>query len=340
MSSREEDFRSQKISSPDAIWDLNYSFYKVTIIKAGIELRVWEKVASGLRTASSISDEGGWDPIGTRMLLDALCGMGLMTKDEKGYLLTPVAEIYLLPSKSTYIGNAVLADLAWQGRGQISDAVRLGRRPIMNNFALEQTFPWAGFYAGRRVEPGSNLDTIDKMWDAVGIKPREGLRVLDVACGTGIKSMALARLQPGVRITLLDRPEMLEVAKEIAEKLRVTGQVSLIPGDLQDLGYGQDEYDVVWFGNVTHFFGPNDVTRIFHKAFRGLVSGGTIVVNAPIADEARCENENALVAAMEMFVFTPNGDEYTLSEYRSFLENAGFVKAEQVREDLVKAVKP
>ena len=52
------------------------------------------------------------------------------------------------------------------------------------------------------------------------------------------------------------------------------------------------------------------------------------------------EQEYPLVAAMEMFVCSAEGDVYTFSEYRSFLEQAGFIEVAQATEYLIRAVKP
>ena len=331
----------EEVPAPDAVTDLLFEVYKAALVKAGLELGVWTKVAAGQRTAPEMVQNEGWDPTGTRMLLDALCGMGLMGKDKDGYHLVPMAELYLLPDKPTYIGQAVLFDLAWEGRGQLADAIRTGKRPIISGYTSEEKAAvWVGYYAGRRVAPERGLEDFDGLWQALKIEPCEGLRVLDAACGTGNKTLALARHHPGVHVTLLDWPIMLEAAVEVAGKLGVGDQVKMLPGDLQTVDYGQNQFDVVWFGNIIHYFRPEKVINLLRKAYTALVSGGTVVINAPIADEARREQEYPLVGAMEMFVCSAEGDVYTFSEYRSFLEQAGFIQVAQVTEYLIRAVKP
>jgi len=331
----------REVPTPAAVMELSWPFYKVVLIKAGLELEIWSKIAAGQQTAQEMAQNEGWDLVATRRLLDAFCGMGLLHKGEAGYLLTPVAEWYLLPDRLTYIGQAFLTDLAWEGRGQLADAIRTGKRPIIEGSTSEElAAAWIGWSAGRIAAPERGLERIDKQWQALSIEARDGLRILDAACGSGIKSLSLARLHPGVRVTLLDWPSMLEVAAVVAGKLGTSAQATMLPGDLQAVDYGQNRFDVVWFGNITHYFGPSAVVGLLRKAFRALVAGGQVVINAPIADEARCQSEEALVDAMEMFIASAEGDVYSLSEYRAFLEQAGFVDAAQVDEDLIKAAKP
>jgi 2-polyprenyl-3-methyl-5-hydroxy-6-metoxy-1,4-benzoquinol methylase len=332
--------KTEGLPTPDAVMDLLWPGYQLALVKAGFELQVWARVAAGRRTACEMAEAGGWDVTGTRMLLDAFFGMGLLGKDQVGYCLNPVAETYLLPGKPTYIGDAFLFDLGWEQRGRLAEAIRSGRRPVIGGYTTAQRAAfWVGYFAGRRVAPDRGLEDFDKLWQALGIEAREGLRILDVACGSGIKSLTLARQHPGVRVTLQDWPEVLEAAAEVAAKLGLAGQVTTLPGDLQAVDFGQGQFDVVWFGNVTHYYSPKVVTDLLRKAWQALVPGGTVVVNAPLADEARCEREMPLLAAMEMFVCSAEGDVYSGVEYRSFLEQASFVEVVEASDWLIKATK-
>jgi 2-polyprenyl-3-methyl-5-hydroxy-6-metoxy-1,4-benzoquinol methylase len=336
-----ESNKSDELPTPDTVMDLLWPGYQLALVKAGFELQVWARVAAGHRTAREISASEGWDVTGTRMLLDAFCAMGLLGKDEAGYRLNPVAETYLLPGKPTYIGDTFLFDLGWEQRGQLAEAIRSGRRPVVDGYTTAQKAAfWAGYFAGRRVAPDRGMEVFDKLWQALGIEARDGLLILDVACGSGIKSLALARQHPGVRVTLQDWPEVLEVAEEVAAKLALADQVATLPGDLQAVRYGHERFDVVWFGNVTHYYNPKDVVSLLRKAWEALVPGGTVVVNAPLADDRRCEREVPLLGAMEMFACSAEGDVYTGAEYQRFLGQAGFVDTTEVSELLIKATKP
>jgi 2-polyprenyl-3-methyl-5-hydroxy-6-metoxy-1,4-benzoquinol methylase len=333
--------KSDELPIPDTVMDLLWPGYQLALVKAGFELQVWARVAAGQRTAREISASDGWDVTGARMLLDAFCAMGLLDKDEAGYRLTAVAQTYLLPGKPTYIGDTFLFDLGWEQRGQLAEAIRSGRRPVIDGYTTAQKAAfWVGYLAGRRVAPDRGMEDFDKLWQALGIEARDGLRVLDVACGSGIKSLALARQHPGVRVTLQDWPEVLEVAQEVAAKLALAGQVTTLPGDLQAVQYGHEQFDVIWFGNITHYYNPQDVVGLLCKAWEALVPSGTAVINAPLADEGRREREVPLLSAIEMFVCSAEGDVYSGAEYQRFLEQAGFVDTMEVSQSLIKATKP
>ncbi|MFZ0736611.1 MAG: class I SAM-dependent methyltransferase [Candidatus Acidiferrales bacterium] len=75
----------------------------------------------------------------------------------------------------------------------------------------------------------------------LSLKP--GMRVLDVACGTGNQSLPAARA--GAIVTGIDiAPNLLEQARERAKKENLA--ITFVEGDAEDLPYGPGEFDVVF----------------------------------------------------------------------------------------------
>lgn len=330
-----------EVPTKEAIEELLIGGYRAAVLNAALDLQVWAQVAAGRKTALDIARYEGWDPTGVRRLLDLLCAMELLAKDPDGYRLVPIAEHYLLPGQPAYVGNYALKELAWESHGQLASAIRSGARPLANEYTGEEMAAhWVEDYAPRRVAPERQLQPFEARWEALHIPPSAGLRVLDVACGPGTDSLSLARQHPGVQVTLLDFPAVLKLALEIAAGLGLELQVTALPGDLRAVDYGREQYDVVWFGNVLHFFDREDNIALLSKAFAALVPGGTVVIKAPLPDEARCKREFPLLVAIWLFTTSARGDAYTLSEYERFLEQAGFARVTESGEGLIKAMKP
>ena len=73
--------------------------------------------------------------------------------------------------------------------------------------------------------------------------PKHGMRVLDVACGTGNQALPAART--GANVTGLDlAPNLLEQAKAAAEKEGL--KIRFIEGDAEELPFEAGEFDVVY----------------------------------------------------------------------------------------------
>jgi SAM-dependent methyltransferase len=100
---------------------------------------------------------------------------------------------------------------------------------------------------------------------------RAGMRVLDVACGTGVVAVTAARL--GARVTGLDlTPELLEVARTNASLAGVN--IDFHEGDVEQLPFDAEAFDVV-VSQFGHMFAPRPDVAI-GQMLRVLKSGGTI----------------------------------------------------------------
>jgi 2-polyprenyl-3-methyl-5-hydroxy-6-metoxy-1,4-benzoquinol methylase len=233
--------------------------------------------------------------------------------------LVPEAEHYLLPDRPTYMGKFLLSDFCWEGNGQLAEAIRMGDHPIgYSATAAEAIDIWIGMYSRNWADPATYLKKCDAMWHALGIYGHDGLRILDLACGPAPKSLALALVNPRVRVTLVDWERILEVARGVARGLGVDSQVTSLSGDLASVAYGRNRYDVAFLGDVTHFLSREQNIRIFRKAYDALVNGGTLVVNA-VRGEYLDPTEHGL-----WFYAVSAGAAYNLQEYKDMLERARF----------------
>ncbi|WP_213531909.1 class I SAM-dependent methyltransferase [Paenibacillus cisolokensis] len=140
------------------------------------------------------------------------------------------------------------------------------------------------------------------------------LRILEVGCGTGKTACYLAG--QGFRVTALDRhPLMLEKAKKRAEKEGIT-DIEWIQGDVQELPFDNESFDVVYAESVTIF---TDIPKSLEEYYRVLKPGGRlidreIVLYSEIPEPSRQE-------IMDFFKFDkiPSVDEWLVD-----LRQAGF----------------
>jgi hypothetical protein len=90
---------------------------------------------------------------------------------------------------------------------------------------------------------------------------------------------------------------------------------------------------------ILYFFNSDQVRNILQRAYRALKPGGLVVINSGIADEERCQNEYALMVAFQLFIFCPESEVYTFSEYKELLVQAGFSNVIRHSDTLVSARK-
>jgi hypothetical protein len=128
---------------------------------------------------------------------------------------------------------------------------------------------------------------------------------------------------------------VLQTALKVASKLEIVNQISILQGDLWKVDYGSNKFDVVYLGNVTHFFSPEENTLLFQKVHKALIPAGIIVVHSV----ARREKEGMASAALWLYAATASGGSYDFYEYKFMLENAGFTNVTDINLGPIRAEK-
>ena len=166
-------------------------------------------------------------------------------------------------------------------------------------------------------------------------------RVLDAACGSGVRTYGLAREDPTARVTGLDAPEVLAVAGAIAGQMGVRDQVTLRPGDILTADFGNQEYDAVFFGYVLYSFPPAVVSGILRRAWRALKPGrARRHPSHDRGDEALGSAVDALLNAVDLLLRVPDSRVYTFSEYRGPPQAAGFGDVTRIAEEIIRGTRP
>jgi ubiquinone/menaquinone biosynthesis C-methylase UbiE len=142
----------------------------------------------------------------------------------------------------------------------------------------------------------------------------QGLRVLDVGCGTGSILTAIAAAQPGIVVTGMDLSErMLHVA---ANKADVTSR--LVCADAQYLPFIEAYFDIVFSVSVLHYL-PSP-RHALAEAGRVLKPGGRLVITDWCHDFLACRVLSLLLPLMGK----PHEQTYSTDECRQLLQKAGF----------------
>jgi len=315
---------------PDLIYSLYSGSFKAQFIRIALLLDVFSPLATGAKDAQTIAQSCGCDVTELTALLDYLCSLDLLDRQGNTYALLPTAATFLVTGKKSYAGGWVLADTdpeLWNG---VLQAMRSGQ-PYSTKFPYEQD-AWLESYRSSRISKSL------EMWKAAGIEAGKcpGLRVLDLACGCAIKSFVLAQADPTVRITCQDSAQVLEVARELGERLQILSQVDFLPGDLFSVALGIATYDAALLGQITYSLSPAKNINVIRRVYDALSPGGPLVIDAIMASEPPTEYAS-LVNLLTRTVF--GGASYPFIQYREWLEDAGFKQVTQHSEYWVSAIK-
>ena len=122
---------------------------------------------------------------------------------------------------------------------------------------------------------------VDKIWRKKALKQivdaPAPARVLDLACGTGDFSIAIAKALTGGHVTGVDLSEgMLAVMREKVDKAELNGMISIEEGDGENLRFPDNTFD-----RVTIAFGIRnfeDRPKGLREMLRVLKPGGRLVI--------------------------------------------------------------
>jgi SAM-dependent methyltransferase len=304
--------------------DLTGAWRSRTLV-AGVELGVFSQIAAGKRTVKEIAEAAGASPRGMVALLDALTAIGYLRKTGGRYSLRPISAAFLAPGGKAYVGGMAHAlSLTWDVWKDLSEAVRTGHSAEAVDVAEKgkQFFPKlvASIFPGNFAAATVAVSELPE-------KDRHKIhKIMDVAAGSGAWSLAFARAIPEARVTTVDFPEMTPITREFTEKFGVAARYDYLEGDLRQVDFGRDMYDLIILGHIIHSEGEKHGKKLLEKSYAALRPGGKLLIAEYVPNDSRTGPAMPLLFGLNMLLQTGEGAVFTFREYRAWLKTAGFGK--------------
>lgn len=263
------------------------------------------------RSANLLSKKLKTDPRATEILLDALCGLGLLRKQGVKYKNTSLASRFLVTGKPYYQGDIVRhVDVLWDNWSGLDTILRTG-------VPFRKSRNHEAFILGMH-----NLASLKakKIIDSIGIKGVQ--TALDLGAGPGTYAFEMARR--GVEVTLFDTPETIDIAKAVVrEHGKEAARINFRVGDFinDDIGKG---FDLVFMSQIAHSYSDKDNIMLLKKCRKSLNSGGRAVIQEFLISDDRTTPLPSALFSINMLVNTTSGRCYSPKEMRSWFRKAGF----------------
>jgi len=308
--------------SADIVFDTLFGYQRSGALKTAIELEVFTVIDNGAKTAAAIAAKCGASERGIRILCDFLTTIGLLTKSDGTYGLSPESAAFLSKQSRAYLGTTMgfllLPELKLN-MDSLTDAVRRGGvAPSADNTVSDENPIWIEFARsmGPMIMPSAHV-----IADLVA--GTRDLKVLDIAAGHGFFGITIAQRNPRAEIVAVDWPSVLAVATEHARAGGVEDRHRTLPGDAFKVEF-PGGFDVALITNFLHHFDPATCTSFLKKVHAALKPGGRVALLEFVPNPDRVSPPVPARFSLSMLTGTSGGDAYTLAELTQQLEGAGF----------------
>lgn len=152
--------------------------------------------------------------------------------------------------------------------------------------------------------------------------------MLDIGGNTGKWSLACCRYNPDVKMTIVDLPGQVNVAKKNAAEAGFADRIDFSMGNvLDDTTKLPENPDAVWMSQFLDCFSLKQITKILKKVYEAATPETNVFVLEPLWDKQRFEASSySLQATSLYFTCIANGNSkmYRYEELVNAIGEAGF----------------
>ncbi len=294
-----------------------YAFQESRILLTAHELGLFSALGTGTHTSAGIAALIGTEPRATDRLMNALCAMGLLEKEDGRFTNSEAAAQCLVRESPGYLGGLMHTVHLWDTWSTLTEAVRRGTA-IPRGGVNDRGDQWlSAFIAAMHDRASRQASAVAAQVDLSDVAS-----VLDVGGGSGAYAMAFVRAKPGLRATVFDLPNVLPLTRSYIMREGLSDRVDTAAGDYLNDSLGKD-FDLVFLSAIVHSNSPSENAELIKNCARALRKGGSVVVLDFIMDDERVTPSHGAFFALNMLVGTESGDTYTEGEVAGWMTGAG-----------------
>jgi cyclopropane fatty-acyl-phospholipid synthase-like methyltransferase len=148
--------------------------------------------------------------------------------------------------------------------------------------------------------------------------------LLDVGGGDGSNAIGLCERHPDLRVTLIDRPSVVEIARQRVARAGLSGRISCAPVDVFADPWPTGCTGVL-MSHLVEIFSHDKIDRLYRHAFDVLPPGGRLVVWTIMAGDSETGSLQAAKSSI-YFLCAASGEgmAYPAKDHDEALRRAGF----------------
>ncbi|MBD3167202.1 methyltransferase domain-containing protein [bacterium] len=288
-------------------------FRASSVILTAVEMGFFHQLAHHPQDARELSANLGIVERGAVRVLRVLTAFGLVVYDGRLYRIHDDYLPLLSPEGEAYLGDICQHNYRLMKRWiNLDETLRTGRPPKRGprDSADLQSFILGMENISRRAA--------HDLKDGIGV-PRPKT-ILDLGSGPGTYSSAYLQQYDDVHVTLLDRPEVNQIARVILEAY--DDRITCIDGDMFEVDFG-GPYDLIMLNNIIHSWGDDHNRELVTKTARSLTPGGRLAIKDFFTHTDRHGPEHATLFGINMFLANEHAGVYSYEDAIAWGDAAG-----------------
>ncbi|MCY1054791.1 class I SAM-dependent methyltransferase [Nannocystis sp. SCPEA4] len=293
-------------------------FAAASIVTAAQQTGLFRELLAAPQAASAHAEKLGLDRRATTLVLDALVTLELASREGDRYEASPQLQSWLRP----WVGGNDPRQHLWEHTAAFlrsgEPLAHMDGTPAEREASYRAGVAWLG----KHLEPFAR--------ELAGKLAQAPARVLDVGCGSGVWSLAIAERSPTTRVTGQDFPQVLESFSARAQALGLGDRVATIPGDMHAVELPAGAFDLVVIANVLRLETPERAASLLARLARAVAPGGALLVVDALAGGTPERERARALYALNLALRTRAGRVHSPAEFASWLTAAGLGAIETI----------
>jgi hypothetical protein len=275
---------------------------------------------------------------GVRVLLEAGLGIGLVVKNDDKYTITKTG-LFILNDRMTNVNMDFTNDVCYEGMFSLTESIKQGKPT-----GLKVLGDWPTVYEGLAHLPKPVQDSwfafdhyySDGSFDQalINLFKRAPKHIIDIGGNTGKFTLKCMNYNPDVKVTILDLPGQLAMAKDNVAKTPFAERVNYFPinilDDAQRFPKGADD---IWMSQFLDCFSEEEIVSILIRCHEAISDDGNIYIMETFWDRQKFR-PGAFSLQMTSLYFTNiangNSQMYDSVVFNRLIDKAGFKVVEQI----------
>lgn len=265
-----------------------------------------------------------------RIILNFLVYMGCLDKNGTKYILKDDYKELLVRDTTTSMHELICLEShlvkTHSSQEYMERALKYGGEDLFNKHSKDGM---AQIY-GAAMDNGGKIASIYAARAFGNI--RKG-KLLDIGGGPGTYSIQACKFYEGIESTILDLPEMKEVAEENIRKNNMEGRISYVSGNIVNDTIS-DRYDVVIISNLLHLFNADTRDIILAKASDCLNPNGKLILHDFFLNDDKTSPEVPILFSLDWMLLGA-GFDISKNDLAESLSSKGFSDVKRIECNMI-----